>query len=148
MSMTRSVVTAALLAVAVAIASPGDAQAQGNSHKAAKATTHKPTKRHVTTRRTSSNYYGSRVLCEDGVYVIRTTNACSRRGGIASRQANYPPASDRAREVANENSAVQRGVGANNVRTNAIARCNDGTYWHATTRLHACTDHGGVATWY
>ncbi|MDO8501379.1 MAG: DUF3761 domain-containing protein [Gemmatimonadaceae bacterium] len=103
--------------------------------------------RRSTRRRTTAR---ARVLCEDGVWVYRTTAACANRGGLAARQGNYgtyPPASARARERANENSAVVRGIGANNVRAGAIARCNDGTYWHSTMRTNACYRHGGVASW-
>ena len=93
----------------------------------------------------------SRVLCSDGTWVTRTLNACSNRGGFAVRSGTYystPRASDRARERASLNSAVRRGTYANLTRTNAIARCMDGTYWHATTRSGACYRHGGVARWY
>ena len=95
-------------------------------------------------------YSTRRVLCEDGVWVPRTTNACVNRGGLASRQGNYgttPRASARARERASINSAVRRGPYANDLRSGAIARCSDGTYWHSTTRTGACYRHGGVATW-
>jgi hypothetical protein len=95
--------------------------------------------------------YRSRVLCDDGTVVYRRTDACAGHGGYAARQGTYgtyPPASARARERANANSAVIRGRGANNVRTGAIARCNDGTYWHATDRVDSCYLHGGVAEWY
>ena len=100
-------------------------------------------------RRSATNR--SRVLCSDGVWVTRTLNACSNRGGYAARNGTYtatPRASDRARERASPNSAVRRGSYANLTRTNAIARCMDGTYWHATTRSGACYLHGGVARWY
>lgn len=105
----------------------------------------------TTTSRTRTVSYRSRVLCDDGTVVYRRTNACDGHGGYATRQGtygSYPPASDRARERANANSAVIRGRGATNVRTGAIARCNDGTYWHATDRVNACYLHGGVARWY
>ena len=92
MSMTRSVVTAALLAVAVAIASPGDAQAQGNSHKAAKATTtsNQASRDHTTDQlellRLARAVRGRRVRDSHDQRLLETR-------GIASRQANYPPAS-------------------------------------------------------
>ena len=154
----RSFIAAGLLAGAFAIAAPQNALAQGKSQKAAKvekrddkhvtkSTGTTKTTRRLATRRTRTSY--QRVLCEDGVWVTRS-RGCVGHGGIATRQGpegGYPPASDRARARANENSAVIRGIGANNVRTNAIARCNDGTYWHAPTRDNACYLHGGVATW-
>ena len=134
--------------------------AQGHSNKPAKAvqksdkkvakTVSKTTRKGTaTTRRTVT--YRSRALCEDGTVVYRTTNTCAGHGGLAVRQgtyASYPPASDRARARANANSAVIRGRHANNVRSGAIARCNDGTYWHASDRTDACYLHGGVSTWY
>ncbi|HXV18321.1 MAG TPA: DUF3761 domain-containing protein [Gemmatimonadaceae bacterium] len=167
----RTLCATGLMAGAFVLATPHNAMAQGKGkgakteqkaeQKAGKAeqkaekqvakTTRKGTHRTVYTTRHRTTSYRYRVLCEDGTVVRRSTNACANHGGLAARQGtygNYPPASDRARERANENSAVVRGIGANNVRTNAIARCNDGTYWHATTRDNACVDHGGVATWY
>lgn len=139
--------------------------AQGNSHKGMK-----PQARTVKTvqkkngkvtktyrkgptihRRTTT--YRSRALCEDGAVVYRSSNTCAGHGGLASRQGTYsttryPPASARARARASSNSAVVRGIGANNIRSGAIARCNDGTYWHSSTRASACYLHGGVARWY
>ena len=142
--------------------------AQGNSHKGMKPqaktertvqkgngkvtkTVSKTYRKGTKTSRARTVSYRSRVLCDDGTVVYRRTNACDGHGGYAARQGtygSYPPASDRARERANENSAVIRGRGANNLRTGAIARCNDGTYWHATDRVNACYLHGGVAAWY
>lgn len=153
----RSLIAAGLFAGAFAIAAPQNALAQGKSQKAAKVerkadkrvTKSTQTRSGLATRRARSVSY-PRLLCEDGVWVTRT-RGCVGHGGVASRQGperGYPPASARARERANANSAVVRGIGANNVRTNAIARCNDGTYWHASTRDNACYLHGGVATWY
>ena len=140
---------------ACAIASP--AAAQGHSDKAHKSEAMAEKKYDKTVakrttpvvRRTTST---SRVLCADGVWVSRTTNACAYRGGLAARQGNYgttPRASDRARERAALNSAVRRNTSpyANHVSSNAIARCMDGTYWHSTTRTNACYRHGGVARW-
>ena len=129
------------------------AAAQGKSHKDHKVVQksgkviQKGDKVVTRTRRT---YVRPRVLCEDGVWVTRVTNACINRGGLAARQGNYgttPRASARAIERASPNSAVRRGSYANNIRTSAIARCMDGTYWHATTRTGACYRHGGVARW-
>jgi Protein of unknown function (DUF3761) len=155
------------LVFGVCILSAPGAFAQGNSHKGemkaergvdkAGAKTEKTWDkavqkghdRRVSTRRRATSTR-SRVLCEDGVVVTRTTNACAGHGGVAARQGSYstyPPASNRARERANENSAVVRGIRANNVRAGAIARCKDGTYWHATSRTGACYRHGGVARW-
>lgn len=113
-----------------------------------KRTTYEPK---TTPRRTISSR--GRVLCADGIWVRRTSNACANRGGFAARQGTYntnntPRASDRARERAALNSAVRRGSYSNLTRANAIARCMDGTYWHATTRTGACYRHGGVARWY
>ena len=161
----RTLCATGLMAGAFVLATPHNAVAQGKGkgakteqkaeqkaeRKVEKTTTRKGTNRTVYTTRHRTTASRYRVLCEDGTVVRRTTNACADHGGLAARQGtygNYPPASDRARERANENSAVIRGIGANKVRTNAIARCNDGMYWHATTRDNACAGHGGVATWY
>lgn len=137
--------------------------AQGNSHKGMKgdAKIHKTAQKGErkvakTYHKGASTYHRttthrSRALCEDGTVVYRSTNTCAGHGGLAVRQgtyASYPRASARARERANANSAVIRGIGANNVRSGAIALCNDGTYWHATNRNNACYLHGGVARWY
>ena len=152
----RNLFAAGMVMGACAMASP--AAAQGKSDKAHKSEVkaekhHDKTvaKRHATVaqRRT---YSRSRVLCADGVWVTRTTSSCVNRGGLAARQGNYattPRASDRARERAALNSAVRRDTSpyANHVSSNAIARCMDGTYWHATTRTNACYRHGGVARW-
>ena len=103
----------------------------------------------VASRRSTSTQ--GRVLCANGTWVTRAVNACWNRGGYASRNGTYfstPRASDRARERAALNSAVRRNSYANLTRTNAIARCMDGTYWHSTTRSGACYRHGGVARWY
>ena len=160
----RTLCATGLMAGAFVLATPHNAVAQGKgkgakteqkaeqkAEKRVEKTTRKATHRTVYTTRHRTTSYRYRVLCDDGTVVRRSANACADHGGLAARQGtygNYPPASDRARERANENSAVIRGIGANNVRTNAIARCNDGTYWHATTRDNACAGHGGVATWY
>jgi len=167
-STIRSVVAAGLLAGAFAVVTPHDALAQKGDKKAKseqksekradkrddnqiRKSARKTARRDVNTSRrtTSRSVYRGGVLCEDGT-VFRTSIACTGHGGVAARQGppgGYPRASDRARERANENSAVVRGIG-NNVRNNAIARCADGTYWHANTRDNACYGHGGVATWY
>jgi hypothetical protein len=85
----------------------------------------------------------ARVLCEDGTWSY--TN-CVNHGGLASRQYT-PRASDQAVLHANEHSAVARAY-ANRMRASAVARCKDGTYWHATNHVRACYAHGGVARWY
>lgn len=153
-SAIRSIFAGGMILGACALVMPVEtAAAQGNSGKVKSAKTQKQPKK--TTRPVSSRigageaWRSNRVLCEDGVWVVRSANACRTRGGIASHQGNFPPASDRARERANENSAVQRGRGpwADDNRRGAIARCNDGTYWHGTTRTGACYRHGGVAVW-
>lgn len=127
-------------------------KAQTKVEKSVAKTTAKAKKTYSKTRRTTARNvtYRSRVLCEDGVVVYRSVG-CAAHGGVAARQgtyASYPPASDRARERASENSAVIRGRGASSVRAGAIARCNDGTYWHGPDRVNACYLHGGVAVWY
>ncbi len=102
--------------------------------------------------RRSSRVRRERVLCEDGTWSIRGRASCDSHGGLAARHqvttTNPPPrASARARERASTQSAVYRSTYSNTNPTRAIARCNDGTYWHSTTRANACSGHGGVATW-
>ena len=154
----RNLFAAGLVMGACALASP--VSAQGKSHKAGKSVVKAEKKYDKTVaKRNDQMFYRtqnrtrSRVLCADGFWVTRTTNACLDRGGLAVRQGDYattPRASDRARERASLNSAVRRSTSpfANHISTNAIARCMDGTYWHATTRTNACYRHGGVATWF
>lgn len=156
MRSTVRIILASTLAFG-AMATP--AMAQGKSHKNDAKTTRTTRTVTKTTRnggvhRTVTNR-APRVLCEDGTWVYGS-NACSDRGGLAARQGDYgttPRASERAREVANEHSAVARSTTsvrgfANYTRSNAIARCSDGTYWHSSTRTNACYRHGGVARWY
>lgn len=153
----RHLFASALVIGGCALAAP--AGAQGNSDKSemkAEHKMHKAIQKHdqrVDSRRAARRHAAvrrARVLCEDGVWVVRETNACVSRGGLAARQGNYgttPRASDRARERAAPNSAVRRGTYANRIRRGAIARCSDGTYWHSNTRAGACNRHGGVANW-
>ena len=90
-----------------------------------------------------------RILCGDGTWAV-SGEACANHDGVAARQVEVrrvtPVASVRARERANVNSAVRRAY-VNRTRAGAIARCVDGTYWHARTRTSACVNHGGVASW-
>jgi len=93
---------------------------------------------------------GARVLCGDGSWGYANRGGCARHEGIAVRQPTYhvvPRASARARIRANAKSAVAGSGWANTVRARAIARCNDGTYWHSSSRRGACHAHGGVSTW-
>lgn len=100
----------------------------------------------VVTHRYSTTY---RTLCEDGAWAL-WNSSCSGHGGRAVHQVTYNPtprASAVARAHASTNSAVYRSRYSNLNAAGAIARCNDGTYWHANTRYHACINHGGVARW-
>jgi hypothetical protein len=91
-----------------------------------------------------------RILCGDGTWSVSGA-ACANHDGVAARQVEVrrvtPVASVRARERANVNSAVVRRAYVNRTRAGAIARCTDGTYWHARTRTSACVNHCGVANW-
>lgn len=96
------------------------------------------------TRRTS-RVARTRYLCDDGSWSYSTI--CSGHGGPASRQYSpVPRASEQGILHANERSAVARAY-ANRTAAGAIARCNDGSYWHALTRTGSCADHGGVRRW-
>ena len=148
---------AAGMVMSVCAFASADAQGKSQKDKSVKHDDHSTVthKQHVTQKSKQTakrTYTRARVLCADGVWVTRVTNACINRGGLAARQGDYattPRASDRARERASINSAVRRNSTpyANNTSTNAIARCMDGTYWHSTTRTNACYRHGGVARW-
>lgn len=147
-SSIRSLCAAGLVLGACLVASPSTASAQGNSRmqqkKAEKAVV-KADRRAVAARRYaySTRYH---YLCNDGSWW--NVNTCTGHDGLAARQYTpVPRASARAIARANANSAVARAY-ANGVRTSAIARCNDGTYWHASNRTSACYRHGGVARWY
>ena len=89
----------------------------------------------------------ARILCDDGTWSF-VSSGCAGHGGIASRQYNrpIPHASEQGILHANANSAVARAY-ANGIAARAIARCSDGTFWHALTRTNACYRHGGVARW-
>lgn len=105
-----------------------------------------------TVARRSSRVLRERVLCEDGTWSTAGRASCDSHGGLAARytvttKSPPPRASERARARASTRSAVYRSTLSNTDRTGAIARCNDGTYWHSTTRANACSGHGGVATW-
>jgi uncharacterized protein DUF3761 len=129
------------------VASPGAAAAQVTTqtvekvgpHKVVTTTQTRTGDRVITRTRTTR----TRALCEDGTW---SYTHCVNHGGLAARQYT-PRASEVAVLHANEHSAVVRAY-ANRVRTRAVARCNDGTYWHATNHVRACYAHGGVARWY
>ena len=92
-----------------------------------------------------------RFLCEDGTWSKAGRASCDSHGGLAARQVTQttlpPRASAVARARASTRSRVYRSTYSSTVRAGAIARCNDGTYWHSPRRANACTGHGGVATW-
>lgn len=153
-STIRSLCAAGLVLGAVFAASPGTVTAQGKRHKAQheqkrerkveKAVVRAD--RHVTRAAAARRYsYSTRnhYLCNDGSWW--SMSSCAGHDGLASRQYT-PRASAMAIAHANANSAVARAY-ANGVRSSAIARCNDGTYWHSGTRTNACYRHGGVARW-
>ncbi|HEY3258520.1 MAG TPA: DUF3761 domain-containing protein [Gemmatimonadaceae bacterium] len=102
--------------------------------------------------RRSSRVRRVRFLCEDGTWSVAGRASCDSHGGLAARQltttTTLPPrASAVARARASTRSRVYRSTYSSTVRAGAIARCNDGTYWHSPRRTNACTGHGGVATW-
>lgn len=158
-STIRSLCTAGLVLGACFAASPRTVAAQGKSHKGQKqeqkqtqkqerkaekavVQSNRQAARAAVARRyrySTRNHY----LCNDGSWWSAST--CAGHDGLASRQYT-PRASAMGIAHANANSAVARAY-ANGIRTYAIARCNDGTYWHSTTRTSACYRHGGVARW-
>ena len=156
-SSIRSLCAAGLVLGAFLVASPSTAAAQGNRHKVEKqerkvekavVKADRRADRRVARAVVRRNAYSTRnrYLCNDGSWW--SSNTCAGHDGLASRQYTpVPHASAQAIAHANANSAVARAY-ANGVRTNAIARCNDGTFWHGSTRVSACYRHGGVARWY
>lgn len=124
---------AASVVLGATFAAPHAATAQGMNHKAVK---------QQMKQQQGMRYSRTRnLLCEDGTWTSKAVG-CGNHGGVAARQVT-PRASEQAVLHANEHSAVARAY-ANRTARNAIARCNDGTYWHASTRTDACTNHGGV----
>lgn len=161
-SAIRTLCAAGLLLGASTLVSSNAASAQGKGHKDHKVeqkvdqkvakSVYKNDKVVRKTNQTVARRYSTtrRILCDDGVWG-RWTSSCVGHGGVAARQVTYkgptPRASARARARASTNSAVYRSTYANTNPTGAIARCNDGTYWHSTSRTSACYGHGGVARW-
>ena len=102
--------------------------------------------------RRSSRVRHQRFLCEDGTWSTAGRASCDSHGGLAARQVTTtttlpPRASAVARARASTRSRVYRSTYSSTVRAGAIARCNDGTYWHSPRRTNACSGHGGVAAW-
>jgi hypothetical protein len=147
---TIQTLCAAALALGVSFAAlPSQASAQVTTQTVEKVGPHRVVTttrtRHgerIVTRRTTRTTR-ARALCDDGTW---SYSNCLDHGGLAARQYT-PRASEVAVLRANEHSAVARAY-ANRVRSRAVARCNDGTYWHATNHYRACYAHGGVARWY
>ena len=101
--------------------------------------------------RRTSRVHRERFLCEDGTWSVAGRSSCDSHGGLAARQVTQttlpPRASAMARARASTRSRVYRSTYSSTVRAGAIARCNDGTYWHSPKRTNACSGHGGVAAW-
>ncbi len=79
---------------------------------------------------------------------VRTVTTTRTTRGTYQSSLPTPRASARARERADVRSAVMRSAYYDTDVTGAIARCNDGTYYHYSYRNTACVGHGGVALWY
>ena len=132
---------AASIVLGAIFAAPHSAAAQGMSHKSAR----HQVKQHQMSQQEGMRYSRTRnLLCDDGTWMTKAIG-CANHGGVAARQVT-PRASEQAILHANEHSAVARAY-ANTTARRAIARCKDGTYWHASTRADACVDHGGVRRW-
>ena len=133
--------TGMVLAVSL-VGVPASAHAQTTTHTYGVSGTTRIHHHHVVTHRTH-------ILCADGTWARSGNTDCVGHDGVAARQLttiSTPRASERARLRAASNSAVISGY-SNGVRRYAIARCADGTYWHARRHAGACADHGGVARW-
>ncbi len=136
--------TGMVLAVSL-VGMPAPAHAQATTHTYGVSGTTRIHHHRVATYRTH-------ILCADGTWARSGNVDCVGHDGVASRQITTtttvtPRASERARVRAASNSAVVSGY-SNSARNRAIARCADGTYWHARRRAGACVDHGGVARWF
>ena len=132
--------TGMVLAVSL-VGMPVSAHAQGTYGVSGTTTVHH---RRVVTSRTH-------ILCADGTWARYGNPDCRGHDGVASRQVTTTttvnPGSAAVVGGYGTNSTVVRGY-SNGVRRNAIARCVDGTYWHARRHAGACVDHGGVRRWY
>jgi len=113
---------------------------------------------------------GATAVCSDGTYSQAKTQrgACSGHGGVATwlggeeksttKAAPNPKPSSRSTESARQ--PTPRGTtGSTKTSTpptvpapanaaGATAQCNDGTYSHAQQHRGACSNHGGVKTWF
>jgi hypothetical protein len=91
------------------------------------------------------------ILCGDGTWARYGNPECRGHDGVASRQITTTTTTNpRGSTVVGgygTNSTVVRGY-SNHIRSGAIARCADRTYWHSRRRANACIDHGGVLRWY
>lgn len=155
-AINRAALGTGLALAACVMSLPATATAQGNYPKAGsveRKIVRKDQKVAQKIRRTTRRgtiVERRRILCGDGTWALSGA-ACANHDGVAARQVEVkrvtPVASVRARERANVNSAVARSAYVNRTRAGAIARCADGTYWHARTRTSACANHGGVANW-
>jgi hypothetical protein len=102
------------------------------------------------------------ILCADGTWARYGNPECRGHDGVAQRQitttTTVNPGGSAVVGGYGSNSTVAGGYGRNltvvrgydnRVRSGAIARCADRTYWHARRRgSNACIDHGGVLRWY
>lgn len=100
------------------------------------------------------------ILCADGTWARSGNPECRGHDGVAQRQTTTTTSVNPRGSVVGgygSNSRVTGGYGTNStsvrgydnrVRSGAIARCSDRTYWHSRRRANACVDHGGVARWY
>ena len=113
---------------------------------------------------------GATALCNDGSYskAHSERGACSSHGGIktwygpeaksvgTAGKAPKSPAAARPRardeqppRSSDENAPpVSRPQRAPADAKDATAQCNDGTYSYASQHRGACSNHGGVKTWY
>ena len=104
----------------------------------------------------------TQIRCTDGTLTAGGIHSCAAHGGVSSTQTNgqYNNGQYNTGAVNNRNgrrdndersdSARQGRASRNRNGVNAAttAKCQDGTFTTATNRRAACTQHGGVATWY
>ena len=131
--MARRFLSAAVIAGALAIAAPTFAQKPANAPKNATA------------------------QCSDGTFSTAKTErgACSRHGGVktwwgtaTSPKATSAPKSATPSAAPPTPPPTSESTRAATMPQDATGQCVDGTYTKAKTQRGACSNHGGVKTWF
>jgi len=96
--------------------------------------------------------------CDDGSYTTAASKqgACSGHGGVSTWYADDRNSTARAPRTSRDDRPSTSSRTANDPRPqrapadarDATAQCNDGTYSYASQHRGACSNHGGVKTWF